>query len=79
MANVSKRYLMQVAAHNLGIVMRKVFGVGTPRGLQGGKSGPFVLFVLPKDYQREFRRVCVACMRFTFRNPNWFRPRCATV
>jgi transposase len=34
-AKVSKRYLMQVAAHNLGIVMRKLFGVGTPRSLQG--------------------------------------------
>jgi transposase len=33
--DVSKRYLMQVAGHNLGILMRKLFGVGTPRGLQG--------------------------------------------
>ena len=35
LANVSKRYLLQVAAHNLGIVMRRLFGVGTPRSLQG--------------------------------------------
>jgi transposase len=35
LVNVSKRYLMQVAGHNLGILMRKLFGVGTPRGLQG--------------------------------------------
>jgi transposase len=35
LAEVSKRYLMQVAGHNLGIVMRKLFGMGTPRGLQG--------------------------------------------
>jgi transposase len=34
-AKISKRYLMQVAAHNLGIVMRRLFGVGTPRSLQG--------------------------------------------
>jgi transposase len=33
--DVSKRYLMQVAGHNLGILMRKLFGIGTPRGLQG--------------------------------------------
>lgn len=32
---VSKRYLMQVAGHNLGVVMRRLFGRGTPRGLQG--------------------------------------------
>jgi len=33
--DVSKRYLMQVAGHNLGVLMRKLFGRGTPRGLQG--------------------------------------------
>jgi hypothetical protein len=32
---VCKRYLMQVAAHNLGVLMRRLFGKGTPRGLQG--------------------------------------------
>jgi transposase len=32
---VGVRYLMQVAGHNLGIVMRWVFGKGTPRSLQG--------------------------------------------
>ena len=31
---VSKRYLLQVAARNLGLVMRKLFGVGTARSLQ---------------------------------------------
>jgi hypothetical protein len=32
---VGKRYLMRVAGHNLGIIMRWVFGKGTPRSLQG--------------------------------------------
>jgi hypothetical protein len=32
MVEVGKRYLMQVAAHNLGVILRKLFGVGTPRG-----------------------------------------------
>ena len=32
---INKRYLIQVAAHNLSLVMRKVFGHGTPRALQG--------------------------------------------
>jgi hypothetical protein len=31
---VTKRYLIQVAARNLGVLMRKLFGMGTPRGLQ---------------------------------------------
>jgi hypothetical protein len=32
---VSKRYLRQVAGHNLGVIMRWLFGKGTPRSLQG--------------------------------------------
>ena len=31
---IAKRYLLQVAARNLGLIMRKLFGMGTPRGLQ---------------------------------------------
>ena len=34
-ADVTKRYLMTAAAHNLGRVLRKLFGVGKPRALQG--------------------------------------------
>lgn len=37
---VTKRYLVQVAAHNLGLLMRKLFGKGKPRTLQG--AGGFV-------------------------------------
>jgi transposase len=36
LAEVTKRYLIAVAAHNLGRVLRKLFGIGKPRGLQGG-------------------------------------------
>src|SRR5439155_22238389 len=41
LANVTKRYVVQVAAHNLGLLMRKLFGIGKPRRLQGdgGSSG----------------------------------------
>jgi transposase len=35
-ANVSKSHLMRAAACNLGIIMLALFGVGTPRTLQGG-------------------------------------------
>ena len=31
---VSKRYLIQVAARNLGLMLRKLFGIGTARSLQ---------------------------------------------
>jgi hypothetical protein len=31
---VQKRYLIAAVARNLGLLMRKLFGIGTPRGLQ---------------------------------------------
>jgi transposase len=34
LVKVSKRYLLQATARNLGLIMRKLFGMGTPRGLQ---------------------------------------------
>jgi hypothetical protein len=34
--DVAKRYLMTVAAHNLGLVMQKLFGVGKPKALRAG-------------------------------------------
>jgi transposase len=34
--NLNKRYSLQAAAHNLGLILRKIFGTGKPRGLQGG-------------------------------------------
>jgi len=33
--NVSKRYTVHAAAYNLGLMMRVLFGIGTPRSLQG--------------------------------------------
>jgi transposase len=38
---VSKRYLMQVAGHNLGVIMRRLFHRGTPRSLQGACAAIF--------------------------------------
>ena len=47
---VRKRYLMQACARNLGLIMRALFGMGTPRGLQseGGEAseGVFGVFCL---------------------------------
>jgi transposase len=49
---VTKRYLMHVAGRNLGVIMRALFGIGTPRSLQApcgpvpaqnpGLWGPFL-------------------------------------
>ena len=33
--NVAKRYVIAAAAHNLGRILRKLFGVGKPKALQG--------------------------------------------
>jgi transposase len=41
---VQKRYLIAVVAHNLGLIMRKVFGMGTARSLQA--EGGLVCVVL---------------------------------
>ena len=47
--NILKRLLVHVAGLNLGLLLRQVIGVGTPRGLRGraaagvwARIGPFV-------------------------------------
>jgi hypothetical protein len=42
LVNVTKRYLIAAAAHNLGGILRKLFGIGKPKSLQG-ESGFAVL------------------------------------
>jgi len=36
LVDVKKRYVIAAAAHNLGRILFKLFGVGKPRTLQGG-------------------------------------------
>jgi hypothetical protein len=43
--NILKRLLVHAGAFNLGLLMRQVFGRGTPRGLQGGQFAPRALEV----------------------------------
>src|SRR5262249_59760806 len=38
LVNVTKRYVVQVAGYNLGVLMRKLFGVGKPKALQGARG-----------------------------------------
>jgi transposase len=46
LADVTKRYLIAVAAHNLGRIMRKLFGIGKPKALQAaGGLAPLVQLV----------------------------------
>ncbi|MCX7700468.1 MAG: hypothetical protein N2039_06290 [Gemmataceae bacterium] len=50
---VSKRYVIQAAARNLGLLLRRLFGIGTPRSLQG-LAGLFWLlyFAIHKPWGR---------------------------
>ena len=41
--NILKRLVVHSGAANLGLLMRTLFGKGTPRGLQGCLSDPFSL------------------------------------
>jgi hypothetical protein len=58
LAKVTKRYLLQAVARNLGLILRKLFGMGTPRGLQPeGKpdeSAHFILLVVRWIWRADF-------------------------
>jgi transposase len=63
MLKVSKRYLLQVAARNLGLIMRKLFGMGTPRGLQkegGAASLAYLLTLMLWRVLETIRKLVVA-------------------
>ena len=56
--NVAKRYWMTVAGHNLGVIMRTLFGIGTPRGMQGAAAAFLaVLMGLLRHYLRHIEFV----------------------
>jgi transposase len=40
--NILKRLVVHAGAANLGLLMRKLFGVGTPKGLQGRLRDAFL-------------------------------------
>ena len=57
--NILKRLLVHVAAANLGLWMRTLTGIGTPRGLQGRRAAAwafcFTLWVVLHDRVRAIR------------------------
>jgi transposase len=52
---VRKRYLLAAAAHNLSCLMRELFGMGTPRGLQGAARLLAALFCAWRHVQMTLR------------------------
>lgn len=71
--NVLKRLQLHAAAANLGIVMRKILGVGTPRGLQGRLAallGLFPALMANLDRITRFVDVSLAPLRLEPELPN---------
>lgn len=55
--NIIKRLLIHACGFNLGLLMRTLYGIGTPRGLQDGSFQPvLVLFLLLESYLRLDRK-----------------------
>ena len=57
--NILKRILIHVSGFNLGLIMRQMIGVGTPRGLQGRPAVAIAaLLVLISAAQRRLAALC---------------------
>jgi transposase len=55
--NILKRLLVHVAGYNLGLLMRKLFGVGKPRSLQGLSAGILAILALRTGLLASLRRL----------------------
>jgi transposase len=79
--NILKRLLVHVAAANLGLWMRTLMGIGTPRGLQGRLAAVeafyFNLWVLLRDQLIAHRRRGLGLRLFTIRSHRFALIPCA--
>jgi transposase len=78
---VTKRYLVLVAAHNLAVVLRALFGVGKPRALQGEGglcAAVFALVAWPAA-PAQLRAANRWIDRLLLHAPEEFRPRLCLV
>ena len=57
---VTKRYLISAMSHNLGRMMRELFGMGTPRGLGAAASGVFAALQAAQIHFRTLWNVLTA-------------------
>ena len=75
--NVRKRYLISAAAHNLGLLMRSLFKMGTPRGLQQFKTdleGVVSSFYLAWLAAKRFWKSLATSARLPINSAAAFRP-----
>ena len=70
-SNILKRLLIHAGAFNLGLIMRQVIGVGTPRGLQGRRSAAIATLLILLGW---VRRCLVAIRASVRRMPGWYPP-----
>jgi transposase len=71
--NVSKRYLMAAAAHNLGRLMRLLNGIGKPKGLQGDGGFAYLAQLLTERLRIVGARLAnrLRCWTKSFRKLGW--------
>ena len=75
--NILKRLLIHAGAFNLGLVMRHLIGMGTPRGLQGRMGAVIATLLLLIDaLRRRFDSIStyrfIAAMRGSLTSPPTF-------
>jgi hypothetical protein len=69
LVNVSKRYLIAAAAHNLGRLLRRLCGIGKPKSLQGEGGLAALVHLLMAPIGIAWMSLC-----FVLRHAvNWFR------
>jgi transposase len=52
---IQKRYFLMTAAHNLGVLMRNLFGIGSSRSMQGMSGAVFALLMLYRTAWRAYQ------------------------
>jgi transposase len=52
--DVTKRYVIAAAAHNLGRILRKLFGIGKPKALQGSSTLILLVYLLVQKCRMAF-------------------------
>ena len=60
LVEVGKRYLISAAAHNLGLILRAMFGVGTARSLQGSLRFLQTAYLVIRSHVRRLWALWVA-------------------
>ena len=64
-ANILKRVLIHTSGFNLGLIMRQLIGVGTPRGLQGRLAAVLAMLVVVVSAVRRRVAAISASIRVT--------------